>query len=280
MKSIVKWLNKIFSAQRVTCKIDLIEHLNTFVTSGVIDKDEHTMLADVLDFSNMRARDIMIPRAQIISLDIHDDVNKLLSVMIKSKHSRYPVIDGSIDNIKGILLAKDLIIFTHDNKQHNKKGIDTLLRTASFVPESIRLDSLLKHFQSSHNHMAITVDEYGSVSGVITIEDVIEQITGDIEDEHDEHESMHYFKKIYPGCYHVDALAPIQEFNTFFSQTLPDDYFDTIGGIVAQKFGRVPKAGDSCKINNLTVHVLHATNKKIKSIEVLAPTNLPIKSDT
>ena len=278
--NIVKWLENYMPAQRVTCKSDLIEHLNTFVSKGIIDKDEHTMLADVLDFSTMRARDIMIPRAQIISLDKNDDLDHIFNIMVKSKHSRYPVVDKSIDNIQGVLLAKDIILFTHERENRKKKGIDHLLRTASFVPESIRLDSLLKHFQSSHNHMAITVDEYGSVSGVITIEDVIEQITGDIEDEHDQHETMHYFKKVYPGCYHVDALAPIDDFNIFFSQTLPNDYFDTIGGIVAQKFGRVPKPGDSCKINNLTVHVLHATNKKIKSIEVVAPNNLPNQPNT
>ncbi len=268
-KNMIQTLKSYLYRDKVTCKNDLIEHLNTFVNRGIIDKDEHTMLADVLDFSTMRARDIMVPRAQIISLDINESIDDFIKIMLKSKHSRYPIVDKSIDNIKGILLAKDLILYAHDKQEDSNNNLEMLLRNASFVPESTRLDSLLKHFQSSHNHMAMVVDEYGSVSGVVTIEDVIEQITGDIEDEHDQQENEQHFKKIYPGCYHIDALTPIAEFNKFFDVTVPDDYFDTIGGVVAQKFGRVPKIGDTCTINHLTIHILHATNKKIKMIEVV-----------
>ncbi len=263
--------------KKITCKNDLIEYLNQYVSTGIIDKEEHTMIADVLDFSTMRARDVMIPRAQIVSLDIQSNTKEHITIMHETKHSRYPIIDKNIDNIKGILLAKDYLLQTYQNQKKNV-SLDELMRNASFVPESTRLDSLLKHFQSSHNHMAIVVDEYGAVSGIITIEDVIEQITGEIEDEHDQQHVNHYFKKIYAGCYHVDALTPIQDFNSFFKLTLPDDYFDTIGGIIAQKFGRVPKAGDSCQIKHLTIHILHATNKKIKSIEVVVTNQSPNKS--
>lgn len=267
LKSLSAYISS-YLQYNVTCKNDLIEHLNRYVTSGIIDKEEHSMIADVLDFSTMRARDVMIPRAQIVSLDANSATKEHIAIMQANKHSRYPVIDKNIDNIKGILLAKDYLLQTHNQTKKNI-SLDTLMRTASFIPESTRLDSLLKHFQSSHNHMAIVVDEYGAVSGIVTIEDVIEEITGEIEDEHDQAHEQHYFKKIYAGCYHVDALTPIEEFNSFFSLELPDDYFDTIGGIIAQKFGRVPKAGDSCHINHLTIHILHATNKKIKSIEVV-----------
>lgn len=258
-----------FLNQTVTSKSDLIEVLHHYNNTGVIDTRELQMIESVFTFSSMRARDIMIPRSQVITIDVDSKPLEYLKIMRDSKHSRYPVIDGNFDNVKGILITKDLLSFVNIHKDNSHLSLNNFLRPSSFVPEGMRLNNLLSHFQSTHNHMAVVVDEYGGVSGIVTIEDVIEQITGDIEDEHDNLLQPNNIKKVGDKLYHVAGLTPITEFNAFFSVSLSVDYFDTIGGLVAQKFGYMPKAGETCYINGLLVRIIHASNKQIKLVEIV-----------
>ena len=248
-------------------KSELSRYLLDLVARNVIDYDEYEMIEGILQFSNLRVRDVMISRSQMITLDSKALLSECVSIVSTSHHSRFPVIDKNMDNIKGLVLTKDLLIHSQLKKARHKRVLD-IARPAIFVPESKRLDTLLKEFQSTHNHMAIVVDEYGGVSGVITIEDVIEQITGEIEDEHDHIHNKVYIHKLSSDRYLVDALTPLDIFNTQFNSALSDEYFDTIGGIVAQKFGCVPKPGQSCTIHQLTFKVMRANSRQIQALEV------------
>ena len=253
--------------KRPTTKAELSQFLLDLVGDNVIDYEEYAMIEGILQFSSLRVRDVMISRSQMVTLDGNQALSDCIAIVSNSHHSRFPVVDKTIDNIKGLVLSKDLLIHSQQVDAHNKKIAD-IARAAIFVPESKRLDALLKEFQSTHNHRAIVVDEYGGVSGVITIEDVIEQITGEIEDEHDHVHNKVYIHSLNENIHLVDALTPVDHFNDEFDTNFSDEYFDTIGGLVAQKFGCVPKPGESCSMQQLSFKVLRVNSRQIQSFEV------------
>jgi magnesium and cobalt transporter len=225
-----------------------------------------SMIESVLQVSEMHVREVMIPQSQMIAVKSDSTLETLLPIVIESAHSRFPVIDDSGNEVLGILLAKDLLKYFF-NKVSQEFNIKEILRPAVFVPESKRLDILLKEFRVKRNHMAIVIDEYGHVSGLVTIEDVLEQIVGEIEDEYDIDEDD-YIKKHPDESYTVKAATPIDDFNEYFNTKFSDEEFDTIGGLVLQGFGHLPKRGESQVIENFQFKILHSDNRRIHLLEV------------
>lgn len=242
-------------------KQDISSLLAEAASDHLIDQYAHRMIDGVLKVADMHARDIMIPRSQMVVIESTMSLTEALPVITQSAHSRFPVIGDSMDQVLGILLAKDLL--THLARGHNKLSINTLVRPVFFIPESKRLDMLLREFRSKHNHMAMVMDEYGSVAGLVTIEDVLEQIVGEIEDEHDNDADVQYIKPLTDNRYAVAAITPIDEFNTFFETNYSNNEFDTIGGLVLQSFSRLPKRGEQTRLGPFSVSVLHATKRRI-----------------
>jgi magnesium and cobalt transporter len=225
-----------------------------------------SMIESVLQVSEMQVREVMIPKSQMVALEQDCKLDDWLPLVIESGHSRFPIIDTSGQDVIGILLAKDLLRY-YFNKDANTFNIHEVLRPAIFIPESKRLDILLKEFRNNRNHMAIVIDEYGHVSGLVTIEDVLEQIVGEIEDEYDIDEDD-YIKKHTDGSYTVKAATPIEDFNDYFNTEFSDEEFDTIGGLVLQGFGHLPKRGEHLKIENYRFKVLHSDNRRIHLLEI------------
>ncbi|MHB8473546.1 MAG: HlyC/CorC family transporter [Gammaproteobacteria bacterium] len=244
----------------------LIEMLREAQERNLFDADALAMLEGVLQVSEMQVRDIMIPRAQMVVVARDAAPVELLPVVVESGHSRFPVIGESRDEVVGILLAKDLLRHFAGPASGLFK-LREVLRPAVFVPESKRLNVLLKEFRASRNHIAIVVDEYGGVAGMVTIEDVLEQIVGEIEDEHDFDENV-FILKHSEERYSVKALTPIEEFNTTFSTDFSDQEFDTIGGLVLHAFGRLPKRGENVTIENFQFKVIRADNRRIHLLQL------------
>lgn len=223
------------------------------------------MIEGVLQISDMQVRDIMVPRAHMVTIEQNEKLSEFLPQIINSGHSRFPVISEDHNEVVGILLAKDLL--TYNNTQKTRFNIRDVLRPAVFVPESKRLDTLLQEFRRNRNHIAIVADEYGSVAGLVTIEDVLEQIVGEIEDEYDIDEET-FIKKHSDNQYTLKALTPIEEFNKHFHCNLNDNEFDTIGGLVMQAFGHLPKRGEAVIINGFRFKVLSADNRRIRLLRM------------
>ena len=235
-----------------------------------IDAEEKSMLAGVLEVSETQVRDVMIPRSQMVVIDIEDDIDAMISVIVDSGHSRFPVMGEDRDEVLGVLLAKDLLRY-FGRRAGQDVPIRKLLRPAAVIPESKRLNALLKEFRASHNHMAIVVDEYGGVSGLLTIEDVLEEIVGDIDDEHDQEEDAY----IRPEgdrngrpCYAVRALTRIEDFNEFFECELSDEEYDTVGGLVMHELGRLPRRGESIDFGGFEFSVTKADKRRIGALRV------------
>lgn len=260
-------LMNIFNKTPAT-KQDLFEHFNQLEEEKLIDRDELNMIRGVILVSQMQVRDVMIPRSNMIVLQSNSNIKQQTSLIINSKHSRFPVIGENKDDIKGIVLAKDLL--KHSIDSPNDINIDNLIRPTIFVPESKRLDSLLREFQLSHNHLAIVMDEYGGVAGLVTIEDLIEQIIGEIEDEHFTPSNAENIKKTSTNTYLVKAVTHVEEFNKFFNASIDDSYFDTIGGVIAQQFGRLPSKNETITINNIKFKVTNADQRRIHQLEIHA----------
>ncbi len=258
---------------------DLVEDMRDAGERGLVDEDSLEMLEGVIAVGEMQARDIMVPRSQMIVVDRNDPSEKLLPVVIESGHSRFPVIGEDRDQVVGILLAKDLLRHYVENA-NGEFDIREVVRPAVFVPESKRLNVLLKEFRKNRHHMAIVVDEYGGVAGLVTIEDVIEQIVGDIADEYDVEEDQP-IRRDGERQYTVRALTRISEFNEFFAANLSDEEFDTIGGLVAHAFGRVPRRGDMVRIGEFEVRILRADRRRIDLVRVVSPRDVlpPDSSD-
>ena len=235
---------------------------------GIVSDDTITMLDGVFDVAAMRVRDSMIPRAQMVVVKIDETLDELLPTIIESGHSRFPVIGASRDEVVGVLLAKDLLRFSLPGK---KEAFDlkSLIREPVFTPESKQLNILLTEFRANHNHMAIVVDEYGGVAGLVTIEDVLEEIVGEIDDEHDAEEGAN-IRKQEDSVYTIKALTPIEEFNEELDANLPDDEFDTIGGLVMQKIGHMPNPGEQTRIDRFLIEVLSAESRRIHLLQVTA----------
>ena len=251
---LLKWLRR-----EPTSRQDFNSLLSEAKDNHLIDEYAHKMIEGVLKVTDQHARDIMIPRAQMITINASNSCDEAVPTVIDSGHSRFPVISDSKDHVMGILLAKDLLRAS----QNNNTDITPLLRPATFIPESKRLDILLREFRSKASHIAIVVDEYGGVAGLVTIEDVLEQIVGDIEDEYDNlHDSQH-IKKISYDEYTVHAQTPIEFFNAYFDTVYSDDAFDTIGGLVLKRFAHLPKIGESLTFDNFQVTVLSASKRRI-----------------
>ncbi|MEX0960589.1 MAG: transporter associated domain-containing protein [Burkholderiales bacterium] len=242
----------------------LIELLQRSYERNLMDADALAMIEGVLQVSEMQARDTMVPRAQIDFIDINDPMEKIIGKAIETAHSRFPVIEDNKDDVIGILLAKDLLHYY----QEEEFDMRDMLRPAVFIPESKRLNVLLKEFRSNRNHIAIVVDEYGGVAGLVTIEDVLEQIVGDIEDEYDFDETEANIVRDRHGQFRVKAQTELEDFNETFGTGFSDDEFDTVGGFVTSHFGRMPKRGEQVRIDDLVFKVLRADSRRLHSLLV------------
>ena len=247
----------------------LVEDLREATERGLLTADALEMLEGVIAVGDLQVRDIMVPRSQMSVVARDDGVEQLLPIVVESGHSRFPVIGEDRDQVIGILLAKDLLRYYAENAPGDF-DIRECIRPAVFVPESKRLNVLLKEFRKSRHHMAIVVDEYGGVAGLVTIEDVIEQIVGDIADEYDVEEDQP-IRRDGERQYTVRALTRIAEFNEYFGTQLSDAEFDTIGGLVAHGFGRVPRRGDALRLDDFEFRVLRADRRRVDLLKVLAP---------
>src|SRR5574338_1677783 len=223
-------------------RADLVRLLRSAYQRNLIDADVLSIIEGALTVSEMQVRDIMIPRARMDVIDIHEPVDKFIPQVIGTAHSRFPVIDQNRDDVIGVLLAKDLLRHYAGEEQFN---VREMLRPAVFVPEAKRLNVLLREFRASRNHMAMVVDEYGGGAGLVTIEDVLEQIVGDIEDEYDFDEASDNILPQPGGRFRVKALTQIADFNAAFGTRFPDETADTAGGLVISHLGRLPKRGES-----------------------------------
>lgn len=250
----------------------LISLLRSAHDHDLLDADGLAMIEGVLQVAEMQARDIMVPRAQMDVIDVSEPPDRFIPLVIETAHSRFPVIGDSRDDVIGILLAKDLLRYYAGEEEFNVRD---MLRPAVFIPESKPLNVLLKEFRKNRNHIAIVVDEYGGVAGLITIEDVLEQIVGDIEDEYDFDEAEDNIVQEKRGLYRVKALTEIADFNASFGTSFSDEEFDTIGGLVLQRFGRVPKRGEQLSIDTLTFRVLRADGRRIYLLQVAKKLDKP-----
>ena len=224
------------------------------------------MIEGVLAVSDMQVRDILIPRSQMVVINRNDSPEDIIPVAVESGHSRFPVVGDDRDDVIGVLLAKDLLRYTSKNGGE-QFSIRDILRKPVFVPESKRLNVLLKEFRASRNHLAIVVDEYGSVAGMVTIEDVLEQIVGEIEDEHDIDEDT-FIRKHSDVSYTVKALTPVNDFNEYFGTDFSEEEFDTIGGLITHEFGHLPKRGETIILGNQSFQVTNADNRRINLLKV------------
>lgn len=262
------WIDKITMAitGEPTDTKSLLELLRNAEQDQVLDADALAIIEGALQVSSMQVRDIMIPRSQVVTVSSKLPANELVETVTKASHSRYPVIGENIDNVMGILLAKDLLpLLLSENT--DRFDIKDVVRPATFVPESKRLNVLLQEFRETRNHMAIVIDEYGSVCGAVTIEDVLEQIVGEIEDEHDVDDDS-YIKKFDEENHIVKALTPVDEFNDYFQTDFSDQEFTTIGGLVLQQFGHIPERGETANIGPFLVTILNADSRQIKLLKV------------
>jgi magnesium and cobalt transporter len=245
---------------------DLVQVLRKAQRNKVIDADLLSIIEGALQVSEMQVRDIMIPRSQVVTVKASATPHEILPVVIEAQHSRFPVIGDTIDEVIGILLAKDLLPLALE-RETRKFELKDILRPATFVPESKRLNHLLKEFRENRNHMAIVIDEYGDLAGLCTIEDVLEQIVGEIEDEHDIDDEV-FIKAIDANNHTVKALTPIEDFNDHFNCQFPEEDFDTIGGLVLSHFGRIPQRDESVVIGLYTFKILNVDNRQIRLLQV------------
>ncbi len=243
----------------------LVELLHGAHEKKLLDADALSMIEGVMQVSEMQARDVMIPRSQMDMIDVEEVPDEFIPFVIETAHSRFPVYEKSKDNVIGILLAKDLLRYYSNS---NDFDVRDMLRPAVFVPESKRLNILLREFKANRNHIAIIVDEYGGVAGLVTIEDVLEQIVGDIEDEFDFDETEDNIIPDKSGRFRVKAVTEIEDFNEHFKVKFSDEDFDTVGGLVVNQFGRVPKRGEAVTFDGFKFSVLRADSRMVHSMQV------------
>jgi magnesium and cobalt transporter len=266
------WLAKFmtnFNAEPQN-KEELSDLISDAETREVIDPQTKEMIEGVMGVSEIKVREIMIPRAQMITIDIEQSVDQFLPLVLESAHSRFPVISEDKDHIEGILLAKDLLPYAfNDEKCFALKDV---IREAVIVPESKRVDVLLKEFRQQRYHMAIVVDEYGGVSGLVTIEDILELIVGEIEDEYDDEISENEnIRPLNKSTYSVKALTPVDDFNKFFESSFNAEESDTIGGVVLRAFGHMPETGEKVDVDNIKFEVTNSDKRRLLQIKVYLP---------
>lgn len=262
------WLNKLFQAfnGEPQSRDELLAIIKEAANNKLLDQEALTIIEGAMDVSSRQARELMIPRSHIVAIRQDEPPQEFLPKIIESGHSRFPVIGESFDDIKGILLAKDLLrLVLEDTTDFN---LESILRPANIVPESKRVNVLLREFREKRYHMALVIDEYGGISGLLTIEDILEEIVGEIEDETDEEASDEFIKRVSDSDYIVKALTPIDDFNDYFKAGLSDEDFDTIGGILMQEFGHLPKRNEVAQIDNFQFRVLYADNRQIHLVRL------------
>lgn len=261
------WLERLghFLTGEPEDREDLLVFLRDAQKRHVIDPEALAMIEGVMQFSELRVRDIMIPRAQMVVVPQDAELETILPLVSETAHSRYPVIGEDKAEVVGILLVKDLLVHSLKNKQLLVRDV---MRSALFVPESKRLNVLLREFRASRSHMAIVVDEYGAAAGLVTIEDVLEQIVGEIEDEHDFGEEEYIFRKS-DREYTLKALTPIDEFNEYFGAHLSDEEFDTIGGLIVHHLGHLPRRGERVEVGRFRFSVLQADSRRVHLLKLI-----------
>ncbi|MEX2488214.1 MAG: transporter associated domain-containing protein [Pseudomonadales bacterium] len=265
------WLERLSSAISggPHSREDVLELLRSAEQKDLLDSEALSIIEGALTVSEMQAREIMIPRSQVVMVRIDMEPREFLPQIIESGHSRFPVVGENPDDVIGILLAKDLLFLALKEKK-NKFNMRDLLRPCTAIPESKRLNVLLQEFRSTRNHLAVVYDEYGGVSGIVTIEDVLEQIVGDIEDEYDLSEEE-FIKRHADNSYTVKALTPIDDFNECFGTSFSEEEFDTIGGIVTRYFGHLPKRDEKVDIDGFNFKVLNSDNRRIRLLQLTLP---------
>jgi len=264
-RSLREWLVDLFSDEPAD-RNALMDVLRDAADRQIMDAEALNIIFGALQVADMRARDIMIPRTQMRTLPVDASIEELLPVVIDSQHSRYPVVGDELDDVKGILHAKDLLPLLM-RREPDHFDIKDFIRPATVIPESKRLNILLQDFRNARNHMAIVVDEYGHVSGIVTIEDVLEQIVGEIEDEHDV-DDENFIKQMDTVTFTVKAETPIEDFNEYFELELDDQEFDTVGGLLLKAFGHLPARGESIELEGLRFRVMSADSRRVRLLQV------------
>jgi len=263
------WLERLSAmiAREPQNQEQIMEILRDAEDRDVLSSEMLGMIERILHVSEMQVREVMVPKAKMVMIENNSNLDELIPIVIESSHSRFPVMDSNEGKIIGVLLAKDILKYTF-KKNVDEFNIANIIRPPVFTPQSKRLDILLREFRINRNHLAIVLDEYGHVAGLITIEDVLEQIVGEIEDEYDFEEDDVYIKKHADDSYIIKAQTPIDEFNEYFHSNFGDEAFDTIGGIILKHFGHLPKRGENIKLQHFRFKVLHADNRRIYLLEV------------
>ncbi len=269
-----RWLRKL--SRRMSGEAqdrgEVIEYLREATLRGIVEGDALPMLEGVLTVGDIQVRDIMVPRAQMIFVNREDDSDALLKTVIDSGHSRFPVMDEDHEKVVGMLLAKDLLRLAAQDEE-TEFDIREFMRPAVFVPESKRLNVLLREFRRSRVHMAIVADEYGGIAGLVTIEDVIEQIIGDIDDEHDVDEDVN-IRRDSERQFTVRGQTPIEEFNEYVQTDLSDDEFDTVAGLEMKQLGRLPRRGETLQLADCEVKVMRFDRRRIDTLRLTAPRDI------
>ena len=265
------WLERLVSSfsSEPQSQEELLEIIRDAASKQLLDQEALGIIQGALGVSDLHAREIMIPRSQMVTVNADDSAEQLLTKVIESGHSRFPVIGENGDDIKGILLAKDLLPLIL--KGHEDFSLEAVIRPATIIPESKRLNILLREFRENRYHMALVIDEYGGISGLITIEDILEEIVGEISDETDDDHHDVFIRKVADDDYIIKALTPIDEFNEHFKSKLSDEEFDTIGGLVMQAFGHLPQRNESTSIEHFEFRVLYSDNRQIHLLRLSLP---------
>lgn len=265
------WLDRLlqsFSNSEPKSQEELLQIIKEAAKNHVLDPEALEIIEGALGVSHLQVREIMVPRSQMVVIKCDEKPREFLPKVIESGHSRFPVIGESMDEVKGILLAKDLLPLILEPRE----GLDLaeILRPANIIPESKRLNVLLKEFRENRYHMALVIDEYGGVSGLVTIEDILEEIVGEIEDETDDDEED-FIRQVAEREFILKALTPIEDFNEYFDATFSDDEFDTIGGILTHAFGHMPTRNEVVELEGFTFRVLYADNRQIHLVRLTMP---------
>ncbi|GAA6167378.1 HlyC/CorC family transporter [Sessilibacter corallicola] len=264
------WLDKLMSSFSAEPKSreDLLNIIKEAAANQLLDDEAVGMIEGAIDVQERQVREVMIPRSQMVVIKADEGPSDFLPTIIESAHSRFPVVGDSMDDIKGILLAKDLLPLILNGT--DGFSLDHIIRPASIIPESKRLNVLLREFRENRYHMALVIDEYGAIAGLVTIEDVLEKIVGEIEDETDEDDDG-YVRKVSDSEYVIKALMPIEEFNEEFEAGFDESEVDTIGGILIRAFGHLPTRNEVTEIDNHIFRVLYADSRQIHLIRLTLP---------
>ncbi len=267
------WLERLlhtFSSSEPRSREELLEIIKEAANNKLVDQEALNIIEGALDVAELQVREIMVPRTQMVVIKFEEKPSEFLPKIIASGHSRFPVIGDSLDDVRGVLLTKDLLPLILENP--NDFSLASILRPANIIPESKRLNVLLKEFREKRYHMALVIDEFGSISGLVTIEDILEEIVGEIEDETDEDDTEDFIRKVSERDYVLKALTTIEDFNERFNTRFSDDEFDTIGGLLTHAFGHMPTRNESIELEAYHFRVLYSDSRQIHLIRLTTPT--------